>query len=197
MVIRFQLGFRIGHPQGICGLFRDVLLMASLVLPDRFLGSSPRYAWTVEWAMNIRLLEPDILFAFLPAEPLAQPELRQLWKHLSRREPLHLIVDLSRVEIITSPSIGTLLLLRKLQSERGVKLLLCGARLATKCILRVVGLESVFDYAEDKHDALRIVRHWQGRDGEPIGDDPQSDPVMSQAWSYQASGTGAIVGNHQ
>lgn len=138
--------------------------------------------------MNIRLIEPDILFAFLPPEPLAQPELRLVWKHVSQNEPVHLVVDLSRVEIITSPSIGTLLLLRKLQSERGVKLVLCGPRLATKCILRVVGLESVFDYAHDKPDALKKVRQWHGCPVEAIGPDPQRDPVMSQAWSSPASG---------
>lgn len=185
MVIRFQLCFRIEHLQGVSGLFRDVLPMVSLVLPDRFLWSSPRCAWILEWATNIRVLEPDILFASLPAEPLAQPELRSLRKHLAHKEPLHLVVDLSRVEIITSPSIGTLLLLRKLQSERGVRLLLSGPRLATRCILRVVGLESVFDYAEDKHSALQMVRQWQGRSAEDVGNGPQSDPVMSQAWSCQ------------
>jgi anti-anti-sigma factor len=112
--------------------------------------------------MNVRLLESDVLFAFLPAEPQAQPELRLLWRHLAEEGPLHLIVDMSRVEIITSPSIGSLLLLRKLQAEQGVRLLLCNVRLATKCILRVVGLETIFDYADDKLDALKILRHGQG-----------------------------------
>jgi len=138
--------------------------------------------------MNIRFIEPDILFAFLPPEPLAQPELRLLWKHLSQTEPVHLVVDLSRVEIITSPSIGTLLLLRKLQSERGVRLVLCGPRLATKCILRVVGLESVFDYAQDKPDALRKVHQRHGRPLEAVGPEPQRGSVMSQAWPLQVSG---------
>lgn len=136
--------------------------------------------------MNVRLLEPDILFAFLPAEPLAQPELRLLWKHLYERESLHLVIDLSRVEIITSPSIGTLLLLRQLQSERGVRLLLCRPHLATRCILRVVGLESVFDYAEDKPDALRILRQWQGRPAEGSDIEPESDPAPSRPWRWSA-----------
>jgi anti-anti-sigma regulatory factor len=138
--------------------------------------------------MNVRLLESDILFAFLPAEPLAQPELRLLWKHLYEHEPLHLIVDLSRVEIITSPSIGTLLLLRQLQSERRVRLLLCKPRLATRCILRVVGLESVFDYAEDKPGALKILSQWRERSAEGFDNEPESDPVPSRPWLWSAPG---------
>lgn len=108
--------------------------------------------------MDIRLLEPDILHAFLPREPRAQPELRLLWKELSEMDPLHVIIDLSRVEILTSPSIGTMLLIRRLQSERAARLLLCNLHLPTRCILRVVGLDTVFDYATDKPDALRILR---------------------------------------
>ena len=137
--------------------------------------------------MNVRLLESDVLFAFLPPEPLAQPELRLLWKHLSEREPVHLVLDLARVEVITSPSIGTLLLLRRLQSERGARLLLCQTRLATKCILRVVGLDVVFDYAKDKPEALKILRQWKGRSAEALSMESESDPVMSQQWFHQAS----------
>ena len=112
--------------------------------------------------MNAWSIEPDVLCASLPAEPRVQPELALLRKHLSEREPSHLILDLSRVEIISSPGIGGLLLLRQMQAERGSRLLLCNVALATKCILRVVGLDSVFDYAEDKAQALRALRQNTG-----------------------------------
>lgn len=137
--------------------------------------------------MNIRLLESDVLFAFLPPEPQAQPELRLLWKHLCERESVHLVIDMSRVEILTSPSIGTLLLFRRLQSERGARLLLCKARLATKCILRVVGLDTVFDYAKDKPDALKVLRQWKRRSAEAFSMEPDSDPAMSRQWLHQTS----------
>jgi len=137
--------------------------------------------------MHIRLLESDVLCAFLPPEPQAQPELRLLWRHLCEREPLHLVIDMSRVEIITSPSIGTLLLLRRLQSDRGVRLLLCQPRLATKCILRVVGLDTVFDYTQDKFDAVKALRRWQRHSAEVLFMEPKSDPVMFRPWSLQAS----------
>ena len=109
--------------------------------------------------MDARLVEPNVLLAFPPSEPLLQPELRLLGKHLSEREPLHLVMDMSRVEIITSPSIGGLLVLRKLQLERCGRLILCNLRLATKCILRVVGLDMAFEYVGDKPEALKALRN--------------------------------------
>jgi anti-anti-sigma regulatory factor len=109
--------------------------------------------------MDARLVEPNVLLAFLPSEPLLQPELRLLGRHLSEREPLHLVMDMSRVEIITSPSIGGLLVLRKLQLERRGRLILCNLRLATKCILRVVGLDVAFEYVRDRSEALKALRH--------------------------------------
>jgi len=138
--------------------------------------------------MNVRLLEPGVLCAFLPREPEAQSELGRLWKELREKEPLHVIIDLSRVEVLTSPSIGTMLLIRKLQCERGARLLLCNLHLPTRCILRVVGLDTVFDYTPDKPDALRILRalpplQRPDASAEPLADDdhrPQRSLTTSE-----------------
>lgn len=85
------------------------------------------------------------------------PELVLLRQHLERHNPLHVAVDLSRVEIMSSPSVGSLLMLREMQEERKVRLFLCGINLVTRCILRVVGLDTVFDCIGNKYDALRIL----------------------------------------
>ena len=111
--------------------------------------------------MNTRLLKPDILFALLPPEPQLRPELALLCQQVAQADGTHLILDLSRVEIITSPSIGGLLTLRSRLSELGRKLILCNTRLATKCIFRVAGLESVFDFTRDKSDALKAICGWE------------------------------------
>jgi anti-anti-sigma regulatory factor len=125
---------------------------------------------------NAWLIEPDVLCVSLPAEPRVQPELMLLRKYLSERESLHLIIDLSHVEILSSPGIGGLLLLRQMQVERGNRLLLCNMALATKCVLRVVGLDSVFDYAVDKADALRAIRpRTESVDETPLLGSPPND----------------------
>lgn len=115
---------------------------------------------------NAWLIEPDVLCVSLPAEPKVQSELTLLRKRLSEREPLHLIIDLSHVEILSSPGIGGLLLLRQMQIERGCHLVLCNVALATRCVLRVVGLDSVFDYAKSKLEALRVIHHDEGSEEE-------------------------------
>jgi anti-anti-sigma factor len=112
--------------------------------------------------MNRRKLQPNVLFVLLPGEPQLRPELVSLRKKISAGKGAHVVLELSRVEIITSPSIGNLLLLQKLVEETGHKLILCNVRLATKCILRVAGLQPFFELAEDKFEALDILGQTQG-----------------------------------
>ncbi|MBN2128029.1 MAG: STAS domain-containing protein [Sedimentisphaerales bacterium] len=112
--------------------------------------------------MNTRRLDPNVLFIVLPAEPQLRPELALIRENVARTGGLHLVLDLSRVELITSPSIGGLLLTRKLLAEQGRRLVLCNIRLATKCILRVAGLDTFFEYARDKFEARDALRQSEG-----------------------------------
>jgi anti-anti-sigma factor len=107
--------------------------------------------------MDTRLLEPDVLYIFLPSEPQLRPELALLRQRFSQGRDMHLVLDLARVEIITSPSIGGLLLLQRLLAQQGRRLVLCGARLATKCIFRVAGLDGLLTFTEDKSEALTLL----------------------------------------
>ncbi len=111
--------------------------------------------------MDIRHLELDVLLASLPAEPQLGPELALLRRNVLAAQGQHLIVDLSRVEIIVSPSIGGLLLLRRAQAQQGRRLILCNVRLATRCIVRVVGLDSLFEVVADRRAALQALRRSQ------------------------------------
>ena len=108
--------------------------------------------------MNTQRLDPNVLFVVLPAEPQLRPELALIREDVSRTGGLHLVLDLSQVEMITSPSIGGLLLMQKLLVEQGRRLVLCNLRLATKCILRVAGLDTFFECAPDKFEARDLLR---------------------------------------
>ena len=108
--------------------------------------------------MDTQLIEPDVSYALLPPEPQLRPALTLLRERLSEAGDCHLILDLTDVEIITSPSIGQLLLLQKELAQRGRQLVLCGVRLATKCVFRVAGLDTLLNLAEDKCEAQRAVR---------------------------------------
>jgi len=107
--------------------------------------------------METRLLEPDVLYVSLPPEPQLRPGLALLRERISHEPDMHLVLDLSRVEIIASPSIGSLLLLQKVLSRRSRRLILCGARLATRSIFQVAGLDSSLRFVEDKSEALTVV----------------------------------------
>ena len=108
--------------------------------------------------MDARLLEPDVLYVFLPPEPQLRPELALLRDRVPLMGNRHLVLDLARVEIITSPSIGSLLLLQRQLGLRERRVVLCSARLTTKCIFRVAGLDTLLDFAEDRMEAMTIVR---------------------------------------
>ena len=108
--------------------------------------------------MDTRLLEPNVLHVFLPSEPQLQPELALLREQVAHMAQTHLVLDLSRVEIITSASIGSLLLMQKQLARQGRRLVLCCAHLATACIFQVAGLDKLLEFAKNESEALAVVR---------------------------------------
>ncbi len=64
------------------------------------------------------------------------------------------VIDFSGVDIITSSSLSKLLNLRKMLSDSGHKLVLCGVAPATKGIFMITGLDGNFEFADDKSEVL-------------------------------------------
>ena len=116
--------------------------------------------------MDKRLLEPDVLYVRLSPEPLLRSELAQLREQPTPAGDKHLVLDFSHVEIMTSPSIGHLLLLQKQLAQGGRRLMLYRTRLATRCIFRVAGLDALLDFAEElcKATTLAEVQNWLTRE---------------------------------
>jgi anti-anti-sigma factor len=107
--------------------------------------------------MTIRVMEPHVLYAPLAAEPHLQKDLEVLRTRVRALEGTHVIVDLSNVDTITSPSIGSLVLLYKFLHQRGQRLILCRTRLVTQSILYVAGLSDLFEFAADNVEALALL----------------------------------------
>ena len=122
--------------------------------------------------MDVQCLEEDVWLMVLPGEPQLCPELALLRKRIADAGRVDLILDLSHVEIIGSPSLGILLALHRLLSPRGGRLVLCRARLATKCIFRTAGLETFFDFVGDRYEAMNLLRQSPGSAVESL---PESD----------------------
>ncbi len=110
--------------------------------------------------MDVRRFEQKVWMVRLPGEPQLRPELALLRRRISDTDAMNLVLDLSRVEIVGSRSLGMLLRLHRLLSERGCRLILCHARPATKGVFRLTGLDGVFHLAANKSDALDILRQF-------------------------------------
>ena len=94
----------------------------------------------------------------LPAkEPKIADELKSVNNSVADGPDCDVIIDFSKVEIITSSSISNLLILRNLLSERGRRLIFCNVAVVTKCIFTVAGLDAVFEFAENKPSAVAAV----------------------------------------
>jgi len=110
--------------------------------------------------MGIQNLSKDVLFVDLPFKELQMgDELKSLNEIVSNRSDCDVVVDFSKVEIVTSSNISNLLALRALLREHGRQLILCGVSAPTKGIFTVAGLDAVFEFANDKRAALAAMGH--------------------------------------
>ncbi|MDD5327128.1 MAG: STAS domain-containing protein [Phycisphaerae bacterium] len=110
--------------------------------------------------MGIQNLSEDVLFVDLPfREPQIGDELKNLNEIVITKDECDVVIDFSRVEVITSSDISNLLTLRSLLRETGRQLILCSVSVMTKGIFTVAGLDAVFEFAEDKHAALAAIQH--------------------------------------
>ena len=114
--------------------------------------------------MGIQNLSEDVLLADLPSEePQIGNELKSLNEMVSTRSDCDVVVDFSKVEIVTSSGISNLLALRALLRGHGRQLILCSVSAPTKGIFTVAGLDAIFEFADDKHAALSAMQHAKGK----------------------------------
>ena len=110
--------------------------------------------------MGIENYSKDVLFVDLPSEELEiADELKKLNETVNKKPDCDVIIDFSRVEIVSSSSISNLLILRGLLAERQRQLFLCNVAIMTRYIFVVAGLKEVFNFVDDKSIALAAVQH--------------------------------------
>ncbi len=108
--------------------------------------------------MTIRNLSQDVLFITLPEEPQTAKELKVVNEMVHTKADCDVIVDFTKVEMVTSSNINNLLILHKTLSDSGHRLIFCRVNMPTKCIFRVAGLDEHFEFAEDKFAALEALK---------------------------------------
>jgi len=108
--------------------------------------------------MGIQNWSEDIILVDLPAEPEMGEELKTITEMVRNRGDCEVVVDFSKVDIITSSSLSKLLRLRKLVGDCGHRLVFCSVAPATKGIFTVTGLDGVFEIVDDKFIALASLQ---------------------------------------
>jgi len=108
--------------------------------------------------MGIQNISENVVLVALPPEPQIGEELRAVNKMVSTRCDFDVIIDFSRVEILISPNISNLLILHNWLDGCGRKLILYNVSFITKCIFDVAGLDTLFNFADDKSAALAALQ---------------------------------------
>jgi anti-anti-sigma factor len=100
----------------------------------------------------------DIVLVDMPLEPEMGEELKTITQIIRDRGDCEVVIDFSRVDIITSSSLSKLLRLKKLVSDCGHRLVFCNVAPATKGIFTVTGLDGIFEIVDDKFVALASLQ---------------------------------------
>jgi len=109
--------------------------------------------------MEVKNLTDNVLSITLSScEPQISKELKEINEIVSKKDDCDVVVDLTYVEIINSSNISNLLILRGFLEEHGRKLFLFNVQTITKCIFVIAGLTEVFNFIDDKADALKAVQ---------------------------------------
>jgi len=77
---------------------------------------------------------------------------------VSQRAGTDVVIDLSNVDIMTSLTLSGFLKLHKLLTASGQRLILCNAAPITKDIFHVTCFDAIFEFIDDKSDALANLR---------------------------------------
>lgn len=113
--------------------------------------------------MTIQTLPEGLILVTLPQRPHLGHELERINEIACDGCNHDVIIDFSSVEILTSASICNLLLLREFLSSVGHQVFLCSVSLPVKCLFIRLGLETLFEFADDRFGVLEAVMQRQHR----------------------------------
>lgn len=115
--------------------------------------------------MGVQNLPGNILLVDLPSKDLdIGNELKNLNELIHSKGACDVLIDFSKVEIVTSSNISNLLALRDLLREQEYQLIFYNVSVPTKGIFTVAGLDAVFEFAPDKNSALAIIEQTRKSD---------------------------------
>jgi anti-anti-sigma factor len=108
--------------------------------------------------VGIQNWSENIILVTLAEEPQMGEELRTVIEIVRDRGDSDVVIDFADVDIVTSSSIAKILKLRKALRDCKRRLVLCDVKNATRGIFMVTGLDSVFEFVDDKFIALASLQ---------------------------------------
>jgi anti-anti-sigma factor len=109
--------------------------------------------------MGIQDISENVILADVTAEPGLNDELKNVTEVVRERGDCDVVIDFSKVDIVTSSSLSKLLKLRKLLLDCNRRLVLCCVAKATKAIFSVTALDDVFEMVNDQFAALASLNN--------------------------------------
>jgi anti-anti-sigma factor len=104
---------------------------------------------------------PDQTFLItLPREPHLNRDLEIATRLASSKWNRHVVVDFSRVQIMPSAVLCSLIILRRLLNTKGRQLVLCSVSPSILSVFRRVGLHNLFHFAQDRAAALQALEQY-------------------------------------
>jgi anti-anti-sigma factor len=125
----------------------------------------------------------------LRLDPAPVQDLRAAYeRHANTGGRAEVVVDLSGVGFAGSAALGNFVALYRLARQRGGRLVLCNVDPTVREVLRASKLDSLFEFAGDRADAVRSVKEAPGAaggdgdhkvDSPPQGAGPQDRPTTA------------------
>jgi anti-anti-sigma regulatory factor len=105
--------------------------------------------------MGIQISPEGFIVVSLPQQPHLGHELERINEIAYDGCDSDVIIDFSAVQMLTSASICNLLLLKDFLSAFSRKVLLCNVPLPVKCLFIRLGVDTLFEFADDRSTALQ------------------------------------------
>jgi anti-anti-sigma regulatory factor len=105
--------------------------------------------------MPIQQWSEEILLVTLPAGQNMREDILALQRNLEENENQNVVLDFSNVDFIIEGNLLQLLGINRSQERRKRKLILCSVAPAIKGVFLVLGLDGIFEIANDRFVALR------------------------------------------
>ena len=102
-------------------------------------------------------LSEHVLLITLPAEPQSGNDLEMVARSTHPGSDHDVVVDFTSTELLPSATICHLIVLERVLSAAGRRLVLCGVSPKIRAVFRRVGLHNLFRFTEDQRAAVQSL----------------------------------------